>query len=1127
MAPSDANTSFETHQWKSEFASTRSGRNSPNIFAKVRRKLLLTPPVRNVRSPRFTDEELDALTGALPYETNYTYAYSKIYDPSLPDHWEVPNLGGGPSPRYLAEQEHWSAASLSRQLFYLLRFPVVLLIHVITYILEAIYQVVKISTFSVWEYFLYLIKTVKIRYEAYLDHRRRTALIRNRQDPLKVKASRFFYNFWETVVYVVLLPVRVLSRSNAGVEQYNYKSIKNQLETERASRMMTRSQTLEQSRRIQGLSQSPSRRAPIKQSTLTTITAKIFSSGDNGSTNVTPTTSTVRTTRTIKERSVTPRFRSTRQTRGNAHQAFRDESDAPEIGVDTPLSTYGLRGRALSHLNTPEPTFDIGNAAATSTPLFAGNFVDGETSELYENSAKGGNTLWTIFSWLAYFFLVPLFAARHVGYTFYDYGKSSIMKLTNYQPKAMEPVYVRDENEPVGVVAAPIIAAPLSTRIIENVKLVAFFIPTALYNGAFALGGFLSYWTEKAQEKVLSVMPQVSKRFSWCNLLGLLLVLLLAIFLVGFLTSENTDLRVKNLKQNVKNDSFVSAAWKHATGAVKFIWEFIVDIAFNIFNIWTLVASKIGEIVEKAIFFALRAFYAVRNFFFAELDRLWSAIKYMGIAIKGLAQRGQKNVDGYVKKSVGVTEKIIKDIEAESVKTHKWLDSTTVSTKNFFYNGYVAARDFLSTTFYSIFGFFYAIPSTVSSFFISMANYLNHAIYDHIWLPISGYIHNFNAKQLFQPIANGIDHLWKLIFVAYKSVAWTVGKVISTVLWYLSLPFGLLTRAFVHISRYAPDDVIQVLPIPQAVTPGPILDNLVNLEKLEKKVEVEDEKEEQLVIHPAPAPVPIPIPNEPPVVIHQTNVVETVDKEAIIKEVTEKLRAELSAELSAQFKQELSTKIEQNYNTIIEKLKVENTNVQIDNAHLEGLIRQMILEYDTDKTGQVDYALESAGGSVISTRCSETYRSYTRLEKFWNIPLYYHDYSPRVVIQRNSMTLFPGECWCFKGSHGYIAVSLSHYIDVSSISYEHIGKEVVPGGDRSSAPKTILIWAYKHIDDLASRALIGSYTYNLDSTTLQFFPAQNTPPFPVKFIELEVTSNYGAEFTCLYRLRVHGNRANL
>lgn len=55
--------------------------------------------------------------------------------------------------------------------------------------------------------------------------------------------------------------------------------------------------------------------------------------------------------------------------------------------------------------------------------------------------------------------------------------------------------------------------------------------------------------------------------------------------------------------------------------------------------------------------------------------------------------------------------------------------------------------------------------------------------------------------------------------------------------------------------------------------------------------------------------------------------------------------------------------------------------------------------YNADKTGMVDYALESAGGSIISIRCSETYAFKTALFSLFGIPLWYLSNSPRTVIQ--------------------------------------------------------------------------------------------------------------------------------
>lgn len=41
------------------------------------------------------------------------------------------------------------------------------------------------------------------------------------------------------------------------------------------------------------------------------------------------------------------------------------------------------------------------------------------------------------------------------------------------------------------------------------------------------------------------------------------------------------------------------------------------------------------------------------------------------------------------------------------------------------------------------------------------------------------------------------------------------------------------------------------------------------------------------------------------------------------------------------------------------------------------IVKEALLKYDADKTGMVDHALESAGGNIISTRCTESYEVRT------------------------------------------------------------------------------------------------------------------------------------------------------
>uniref|UniRef100_A0A915CEC5 SUN domain-containing protein n=3 Tax=Parascaris univalens TaxID=6257 RepID=A0A915CEC5_PARUN len=194
-----------------------------------------------------------------------------------------------------------------------------------------------------------------------------------------------------------------------------------------------------------------------------------------------------------------------------------------------------------------------------------------------------------------------------------------------------------------------------------------------------------------------------------------------------------------------------------------------------------------------------------------------------------------------------------------------------------------------------------------------------------------------------------------------------------------------------------------------------------------------------------------------------------------------------------------------------------------DLLSIKELIAEALRLYDADKTGKVDYALESSGGSVISTRCTETYKEKSRLESIFGIPLWYSSYSPRTVIQHRTNALSSGECWAFHGV-GYLTIKLALPIHVTEVSYEHLRRELHPDGVVRSAPRRFQIWAFKELNDLESKILLGEYEFDREGDSLQYFQVQRRPSAPTPILELVVLSNWGAEYTCLYRLRVHGQK---
>ena len=186
---------------------------------------------------------------------------------------------------------------------------------------------------------------------------------------------------------------------------------------------------------------------------------------------------------------------------------------------------------------------------------------------------------------------------------------------------------------------------------------------------------------------------------------------------------------------------------------------------------------------------------------------------------------------------------------------------------------------------------------------------------------------------------------------------------------------------------------------------------------------------------------------------------------------------------------------------------------------------------------------------------------------------------PEALIQKNTL---PGSCWPMEGSTGQVTLKLSYPVVVESVSIDHISQDIIPEGKYESAPKHMKIIGYPPCsdDDSSNCAAIGfdinnpidiaEIRYEVDGPSIQSFDSYYTkaidsmpPPLPpatttfndddddddeeveevdsgscsvqtascsgpprisVAAVTMKVLENWGnPDFTCLYRLRLHGD----
>ena len=228
------------------------------------------------------------------------------------------------------------------------------------------------------------------------------------------------------------------------------------------------------------------------------------------------------------------------------------------------------------------------------------------------------------------------------------------------------------------------------------------------------------------------------------------------------------------------------------------------------------------------------------------------------------------------------------------------------------------------------------------------------------------------------------------------------------------------------------------------------------------------------------------------------------------------------------------------------------------------LVDSAVSMYSKDILARPDFALHSSGARLIPSLTSPTYELRpTTLRSRIIGSLTGDGYAiGRPPITALHHELHTGYCWPFPGTEGQLAVKLAAPTYITDVTIDHVAKEVA--FDMRSAPRNMELWGLvEGADNIAKvkewtaekakrreeareqgeeveeeeypktlprspqYVRVANFSYDIHApSNVQTFPVlQDIRDLGVDFgvVALRVKNNWGRdEFTCLYRLRVHG-----
>ena len=226
---------------------------------------------------------------------------------------------------------------------------------------------------------------------------------------------------------------------------------------------------------------------------------------------------------------------------------------------------------------------------------------------------------------------------------------------------------------------------------------------------------------------------------------------------------------------------------------------------------------------------------------------------------------------------------------------------------------------------------------------------------------------------------------------------------------------------------------------------------------------------------------------------------------------------------------------------------------------ISQLVHSAVSTLSKDNIAKPDFALHSGGARVIPSLTSPSL-SVVRPKSFVGQLYALFSGSGYSFVGRPPVTalhheIHNGHCWPFAGEEGQLGVALAATVLVEEVTIDHVAQEVA--FDVRSAPREMEVWGmvegkeniervkeWRESGDLGAAAYDSSIVYpptlpkhpeyiRLANFTYDVHSPTNVQTFPVDpeiralgvdfgIVVLRVLSNWGRDFTCLYRFRVHG-----